>query len=56
MLRIMNDRYFTTPIAQHIWDTKYRYRERGVTLDAGIEDAWQRIAQALAAQETDKDH
>lgn len=52
----MRDPHFTTPIAQHIWDTKYRYRERGVALDAGIEDTWQRIAQALAAQETDKDH
>ena len=52
----MSDPYFTTPIAQHIWDTKYRYRERGVALDTCIEDTWQRVAQALAAQETDKDH
>lgn len=55
MLRIMNDPYFTTPIAQHIWDTKYRYRERGVALDACIEDTWQRIAKALAAREIDRD-
>ncbi len=47
----MDNPYFTTPIAQHIWDSKYRYREHGVVVDASIFDTWNRVAQALAAQE-----
>lgn len=50
----MSDSFFTTPIAELIWDTKYRYRERGVVLDASIQDTWSRIAKALAAQESDQ--
>lgn len=53
-LEIMDNSYFTTPIARHIWDTKYRYRERGVVLDVSIQDTWSRIAKALAAQESDQ--
>ncbi len=53
-LEIMDNSYFTTSIAQQIWDTKYRYRERGVVLDASIQDTWSRIAKALAAQESDQ--
>lgn len=52
----MSDPHFTTPIAQHIWDTKYRHYERGVALDACIEDTWQRIAKALAAPENNPDY
>lgn len=44
---------FTTGIARHIWDTKYRYREAGVIHDQTIEDTWQRIAHGLAAAEKD---
>ncbi len=47
----MDNPYFTTPIAQHIWDSKYRYREHGVVVDASIFDTWNRVAQELAAQE-----
>ncbi|MCE7914280.1 MAG: adenosylcobalamin-dependent ribonucleoside-diphosphate reductase [Nitrosomonas sp. PRO4] len=47
----MEQCYFTTPIAQHIWDSKYRYRNHGVVVDASISDTWNRVAQALAAQE-----
>ena len=52
----MNDPYFITPIAQHIWDTKYRHREHGVVRDASIRDTWKRVAQALAAQESNQDY
>jgi len=55
-LEVMDNSYFTTPIARHIWDTKYRYRERGVVLDASIQDTWSRIAKALAAQEGDQQY
>ncbi len=50
----MEQCYFTTPIAQHIWDSKYRYRENGVVVDASISDTWNRVAQALAAQERNR--
>lgn len=52
----MNDPHLTTLIAQHIWDTKYRHYEHGVAMDTCIEDTWQRIAKALAAQETGREH
>jgi ribonucleoside-diphosphate reductase alpha chain len=54
--RNMSDPRFITPIAQHIWDTKYRHYERGVALDACIEDTWQRVAKALAAPENNPDY
>lgn len=49
----MNDPRLTTPIAQHVWDAKYRYRERGMLRDASIQDTWLRVAQALSASERD---
>ncbi len=52
----MNDPYLTTPIAQHIWDAKYRFRERGMVRDATILDTWRRVAAALAAAEKDPDY
>lgn len=47
----MNDPDFTTPIARHIWDVKYRYREGDVVHDATVDDTWRRVAHALAAEE-----
>jgi ribonucleoside-diphosphate reductase alpha chain len=47
----MTTDFFTTDIARHIWDTKYRFRTVGETVDQSIEDTWQRIARALAAVE-----
>ena len=38
-------------ISQHIWDTKYRYRDADVVHDGTIEDTWRRIAHALASVE-----
>lgn len=43
---------FAAPIAEQIWDMKYRLKDaEGVALDATVEDTWRRIARALAADE-----
>ncbi len=47
----MSTDYFQAAISRSIWDSKYRYRERGEIRDASIEDSWWRIARALAAAE-----
>lgn len=39
-----------TAIQQHVWETKYRYRNGGHG-DRTIEDSWRRIASALSAVE-----
>ncbi len=47
---------FTTPIAEQIWDMKYRLKEaEGTVLDTTVEATWRRIARAVAAVETDPD-
>jgi len=51
----MDDAHFTAPIARHIWDVKYRYREGAEVFDATIADTWRRIAHALAAADSDKE-
>lgn len=38
-------------IAQHIWETKYRFKKNGVAIDHSIQDTWQRVARALASAE-----
>lgn len=45
------DPHFTAKISQHIWDSKYRYREGEEIYDRSIADSWRRIARALAAVE-----
>jgi ribonucleoside-diphosphate reductase alpha chain len=48
---------FAAPIAEQIWDMKYRFKEAdGTPLDGTIEDTWRRIARALAVVEKDADH
>jgi ribonucleoside-diphosphate reductase alpha chain len=43
-----------TPIAQQIWDMKYRLKAGdGTPVDKSIEDTWRRVANALAALEKD---
>jgi ribonucleoside-diphosphate reductase alpha chain len=43
---------FAAPIAEQIWDMKYRLKEAdGTPIDATVEDSWHRIAGALAAVE-----
>uniref|UniRef100_UPI0035B37D2D adenosylcobalamin-dependent ribonucleoside-diphosphate reductase n=1 Tax=Tabrizicola sp. TaxID=2005166 RepID=UPI0035B37D2D len=45
---------FDTPIAEQIWDMKYRFKEAdGTPIDASVEDSWRRIARALAEVEKD---
>ncbi|RYH01613.1 adenosylcobalamin-dependent ribonucleoside-diphosphate reductase [Salipiger sp. IMCC34102] len=45
---------FSAPIAEQIWDMKYRFKEAdGTPIDTTVEDSWRRIANALAAVEED---
>ncbi len=45
---------FNAPIAEQIWDMKYRLKDAsGVPLDGTVEDSWRRVARALAAGEAD---
>jgi len=45
---------FTAPIAEQIWDMKYRLKAAdGTPVDQTVEDSWRRIARALAAVEDD---
>jgi ribonucleoside-diphosphate reductase alpha chain len=41
-----------SPIADHIWDMKYRLKDAdGTPVDVTIDDTWTRVAEALAAPE-----
>ena len=43
---------FAAPIAEQIWDMKYRFKAAdGTPIDGTVEDTWRRIARALAAVE-----
>ncbi|MBL9057402.1 MAG: adenosylcobalamin-dependent ribonucleoside-diphosphate reductase, partial [Rhodobacteraceae bacterium] len=45
---------FSAPIAEQIWDMKYRFKQAdGTPIDGTIEDTWRRIARALAEVEAD---
>ncbi|MBB1499169.1 adenosylcobalamin-dependent ribonucleoside-diphosphate reductase [Paracoccus sp. MC1862] len=45
---------FAAPIAEQIWDMKYRLRAAdGTPLDATVEDTWRRVARDLASVEAD---
>jgi len=45
---------FAAPIAEQIWDMKYRLKDaEGVPVDRTVEDTWRRIARATAAVESD---
>ncbi|MEM7074463.1 MAG: adenosylcobalamin-dependent ribonucleoside-diphosphate reductase [Pseudomonadota bacterium] len=48
---------FSAPIADSIWDMKYRLKEAdGTPVDGTVEDTWRRIASALAETENDPAH
>ena len=48
---------FAAPIAEQIWDMKYRFKEAdGTPIDATVEDSWGRIAKDLAKVEKDPEH
>jgi ribonucleoside-diphosphate reductase alpha chain len=45
---------FHAPIAEAIWDMKYRFKDAdGTPIDGSVEDTWRRIARALAEVEND---
>ncbi|WP_288948585.1 adenosylcobalamin-dependent ribonucleoside-diphosphate reductase [uncultured Paracoccus sp.] len=45
---------FSAPIAEQIWDMKYRLKDgAGQSLDLSIEDSWRRVARDLARVEKD---
>ncbi|MEM6669087.1 MAG: adenosylcobalamin-dependent ribonucleoside-diphosphate reductase [Pseudomonadota bacterium] len=52
---------FSAPIAEQIWDMKYRFKSSGrdgdpaTHFDATVEDSWRRVARALAAVEKPKE-
>ena len=55
----MTETVFRTPIAEQIWEQKYRMKEfDGTPIDLTVQDTWRRIAGALAKAEKpqDQDH
>ncbi|WP_435257872.1 adenosylcobalamin-dependent ribonucleoside-diphosphate reductase [Thioclava sp. FR2] len=45
---------FSAPIAEQIWDMKYRLKSAdGTAIDGSVEDTWRRIARSLAEVEKD---
>ncbi|MCZ4354349.1 adenosylcobalamin-dependent ribonucleoside-diphosphate reductase [Roseovarius aestuarii] len=44
---------FAAPIAEQIWNMKYRFTPAEGQGDGSVEDSWRRIARALASVETD---
>ncbi len=47
---------FAAPIAESIWDMKYRFKEAdGTPIDKSVEDSWRRIARALAEPEPERE-
>lgn len=45
---------FSAPIAEQIWDMKYRLKEAdGTPIDQSVEDSWRRVARDLASVEKD---
>lgn len=45
---------FAAPIAEQIWDMKYRFKQAdGTPIDVTVEDSWRRIAKDLARVEAD---
>jgi ribonucleoside-diphosphate reductase alpha chain len=48
---------FAAPIAEQIWDMKYRFKDAdGTPRDTTVEDTWRRIARDLAQVEDKPDH
>lgn len=44
---------FDAPIAEQIWDAKYRFKHGADPVDLTVEDSWRRVARALAATEAE---
>ncbi|UCC56808.1 MAG: adenosylcobalamin-dependent ribonucleoside-diphosphate reductase [Gammaproteobacteria bacterium] len=50
-MTIAENSWLVTPIARHIWETKYRWQETGKPPEGDIEETWQRVARTVAAVE-----
>lgn len=48
----MKKDYIHTDISQHIWEIKYRYKDKNNVYDSSIEDTWRRVATSLAKIES----
>src|SRR5215471_6728503 len=46
---------FECEISRHIWDAKYRYREKNELYDTDVYHTWRRIARALAQTEKESE-
>ncbi|MCI2400593.1 adenosylcobalamin-dependent ribonucleoside-diphosphate reductase [Aliiroseovarius subalbicans] len=47
---------FAAPIAEQIWDMKYRFKDaEGAPIDQSVEDSWRRIARSLSAAEPEQE-
>ena len=47
---------FSAPIAEAIWDMKYRFKQAdGTPVDLSVEDSWRRVARALSASEPERE-
>jgi ribonucleoside-diphosphate reductase alpha chain len=42
---------FISPLAEHVWSSKYRFVDAGQVRDRSLSDTWKRVAHALAAAE-----
>jgi ribonucleoside-diphosphate reductase alpha chain len=50
----MKNTLFTAPIAEQIWDGKYRFKEAdGTPIDQDVTDTWARVANDLSRNEHD---
>ncbi|SMX32658.1 adenosylcobalamin-dependent ribonucleoside-diphosphate reductase [Octadecabacter ascidiaceicola] len=47
--------FFSQPIAERIWNAKYRYNTAGEVLDNSVQDTWERVARGLASIEAPSD-
>lgn len=45
---------FDVPIARHIWETRYRYRDDGRVVDGTPQETMRRVARAVASVEKDE--
>lgn len=43
--------WLKTPVARHIWETRYCLADGGARVESTIEESWQRVARTLAAVE-----
>ncbi len=49
-------RFAAPPIAESIWDMKYRFKQAdGDPIDLTVEDSWRRIARSLSEAEPERE-